>query len=127
MSHADSVAIEQMGQSCDAMEFRLLNWANWALYGRGGKGHCGSIEHRWRSPQCWYPQEPVIPVDVLDALNVEHCMVRLPAFERRLLKEHYVWRRSARNICRGLAIHKDRFAELLRRARLMVRNLLRAI
>ena len=57
---------------------RIQNWARWARENSRSIGHCASIEHRYKSPQCWYPEEAKIPFDLLDAVLVEKAVRSLP-------------------------------------------------
>lgn len=58
------------------LEKRLINWGR-CQRDRARWSHCASIEHRWRSPQCWDPQEPKPDNDLLDAILVEKAWVKL--------------------------------------------------
>jgi len=49
---------------------RLENWGRWAR-DRRRYNHCGSVEHKYRSPQTWHPPQPKVPVDVLDAQFIQ--------------------------------------------------------
>jgi hypothetical protein len=53
------------------LELRLRNWTRWARQGHGTVGHCSSIEYRYKTPQCWWPEEPRTEIDLLDAILVE--------------------------------------------------------
>jgi len=58
------------------LEKRLINWGR-CQRDRARWSHCASIEHRWRSPQCWDPSEPKPDNDLLDAFLVEKAWVRM--------------------------------------------------
>lgn len=60
------------------LHHRLTNWARWAREHHGSIGHCASIEHRYRSPQHWWPEEPRMEVDLADALTVERAVRSMP-------------------------------------------------
>ena len=57
---------------------RIQNWARWARENSRSIGHCSSIEHRYKSPQCWYPPEPKAIIDLFDAVRVEKVVRQLP-------------------------------------------------
>ena len=82
---------------------RLENWGRWLRSGMGGSGgHCVSIEHRYRSPQCWYPPEPRMVIDVRDAWKVQDAMTSavnarfMDANESRALLYAYGWKDTHR-------------------------------
>lgn len=60
----------------EELEKRLINWGR-CQRDRARWSHCASIEHRWRSPQCWDPSEPKPDTDLLDAILVEKAWVRM--------------------------------------------------
>lgn len=122
-------------KSCDSsklseisndLENRLRNWAAWAR-DRQSFSHCASLEHRYKSPQHWYPEEPKTPVDILDAIALQKVIAGLghdyawaltfaycyPGYDR--------WKAAAK--CR--VYRPERLIKLQRRAEFMVRNLSR--
>lgn len=76
----------------EELEKRLINWGR-CQRDRARWSHCASIEHRWRSPQCWDPMEPKPDNDLLDAILVEKAWVRLMSpRQKQLLRLLYVKR-----------------------------------
>jgi hypothetical protein len=71
---------------------RLINWGRWCREGMS-YGHCASIEHRYQSPQCWYPPEAKPPIlDIHDGRKVELAVRVLIVDQRELLRLHYAKR-----------------------------------
>lgn len=101
----------------------LIHWGRW-LRSSYQQGHCGSIEHRWKSPQCWYPLEPKPePPEEQKALAVERCMRIIYKTPRRILKFKYVYRADREWIVKRMRL-KD-YDQDLYTARQIVLNLLR--
>ena len=101
---------------------RLVNWGNWARV-KPHYHHCASIEHRYRSPQCWYPPEPRPPEpDLFDALAVERTMRHLPQKHRESLFLRYVCRLSPEAVRRKMRVPLEDMWLLLDAARVMVIN-----
>ena len=77
---------------------RLENWGAWVRSGELKGGHCASIEHRYRSPQTWYPPEPLPCIDVLDAQAVQDAISGavqakyITTDESRALLYHHGWK-----------------------------------
>lgn len=69
------------------LTWRIRNWARWAREHSGSIGHCMSIEHRYRSPQCWWPEEARVEVDLADAMAVERAVRAIPIE----FQKPYVW------------------------------------
>ena len=71
---------------------RLKNWARWCReYPQFS--HCMSIEHQYRSPQCWDAPEPRgEPVDLLDGHRVEIAVRGLLPVYRDALRLFHVKR-----------------------------------
>ena len=47
-------------------------------------GHVGSIEHKYRSPQCWWPPEPRPPeINLREVLDVEKAIVGVPGLPEK--------------------------------------------
>ena len=103
----------------------LQNWGRWLRAGPRVDGQCGSIEGRWRSARCWYPPQPrPLPSDELDALRVDRVMHLVPRRHRNALRLHYLHRFPVFLVARRVAIGADEIEEFMRRARLVVKNLL---
>jgi hypothetical protein len=119
--------VEYVPAELKVMHERLLNWARWQLTYRGGGVPIASAEGRYRSPQHWHPIQPTIPIDTLDAVEIERHM-RLVARTpwRELLKLHYVWRIAPDQACRRLAVRYADYGATLNAARAMIRNVLHA-
>jgi len=97
-------------------------------------GHCGSVEHKYRSPQCWESPEPRPPDIVLsEALAVEQAIVGLLPEKHRIVlvwthvhrcKEPWIITRQAKKRYK-VWIRPHDIADVLRDAESMVRNRLR--
>jgi hypothetical protein len=99
----------------------LLHWGRW-LRTRKIQGHCASIEHRYKSPQCWdernpRPEEP----DLSKACLIEKQMRIVPKNSRKLLKLKYVLRCDKEFIIKRLR-PKD-YDQSLYTARQIIKNL----
>ena len=103
----------------------LLHWGRW-LRSRGTQGHCASVEHRYRSPQCWDERNPRPPEpDARCAETIESLMRIVPRVSRKILKLSYVYRADGEFIARRLRFHVERYEEALYTARQIVLNLTR--
>ena len=60
------------------LDDRLLNWARWAKTSRITPVSCKSLEARYKSPQHWHAPEPKHFIDILDAVEVEKAIIKLP-------------------------------------------------
>lgn len=60
------------------LQDRLLNWAKWAKASRREPVSCKSLETRYRSPQHWHAPEPTVFIDILDAVEVEKAIIKMP-------------------------------------------------
>lgn len=109
---------------------RLSNWAHWCYERIGGPGHCGSIEHKFLPARDDERAEVLqrVPIDALDAIFVEACVVTLPmgSGERLFLKSYYIGRHHWRQTCRMLRINPDLFPSAHTRAISVVGGLLHA-
>lgn len=89
----------------DSLEARLRNWGR-HFRNRFHKGHCYSLEGRYRSPQEWGDWENGLPlpspmpsVDVLDACLIEDAWRSMDNRQlKKLLALYYVYRRSPKRI-----------------------------
>src|SRR5258706_9264572 len=102
----------------------LVNWGRWAL-SRIGQGHCASMEHRYRSPQCWNDPQPRIEHNEQLAFLIEQSMRIVPKLSRKLLKLKYVVRCDKEFISKRLRFHVERYDQALYTARQIVLNLTR--
>ena len=113
--------------SDDELERQLENWGRWCRE-LPSRGHCESIESRYRSPQHWHdlgaPQAPARPVDRDAALNVNRAWGVTPQPWKAVLRDWYVFRANPKMACRRVKIPFVAHDDYLRDARLMVRNLL---
>src|SRR5258706_6330331 len=101
----------------------LINWGRWAI-SHASRGHCASIEHRYRSPQCWNDPQPKTEHDEQLAFLIEQSMRIVPKLSRKLLKLKYVVRCDKEFIARRLRL-KD-YDQALYTARQIALNLARA-
>jgi hypothetical protein len=106
----------------------LLHWGRW-LQAHPIQGHCASIEHRFRSPQCWDERNPRPPEpDLARAMLIEGLMRIVPRVTRKILKLKYVHRADPEFIARRLRFHvkpHERYEQELYTARQIVLNLTR--
>jgi len=108
---------------------RLENWARCYKDRGSHRGHCRSLEHNYKSPQCWHPEEPKIPVDEIDASLVERTFAHLPWWVRVAMAAHYIYggrwpsndfvRRAA---CRDLRCHRSQYSERVELSEKMLSN-----
>jgi len=107
------------------IEALLRNWAAWVRV-HPHLSHCASLEHRYRSPQHWWPEAPKLTVDVLSALAVERAIGEVPAQHRAALIWHYVHFAPSHFICRRLALRYAAWEQFLEDSRTMLGNRLTA-
>lgn len=69
---------------------RLENWAKWARVSRIIPTSCKSLESRYRSPQHWNAPEPSIFLDILDAVEVEKAIIKLPRPQLNIIVYAYI-------------------------------------
>ena len=100
----------------------LTSWGRW-LKTKQIQGHCGSIEHQWRSPQCWDERHPRPEINESQAELIESLMRIVPKHSRKLLKLKYVHRCDPVFITRRLRL-KD-YPQALYTARQIILNLAR--
>lgn len=113
--------------SDDELESLLENWARWSRE-LPERGHCSSLEHRYRSPQTWHdlgaPQAPSQPVNREAALAVNRAWGAMPQPWKGVLRDWYVFGANPRMTCRRIKIPFSAHPDYLRDARMMCRNLL---
>ena len=103
----------------------LLHWGRWLQF-HGVQGHCASIEHRFRSPQCWDERNPRPPEPDLErAMLIEGLMRIVPRMSRKILKLKYVRRADREFISKRLRLHVEHYEQTLYTARQIVLNLTR--
>lgn len=100
----------------------LENWGRWCRSALHGRGHCRSIEHRYRPEQVQSEGVCASPPDERSALEIERIVVRLPVKQRDLLRYHFARRASVNSIRRKLGIHQGQYEFELSRAATMVKN-----
>lgn len=132
MSDHASILKEQLkAQLAEVSTFtaRLENWARYFRDHGASYTHCRSFEHRYRSPQCWHPEEPIIPTDSIDASRIERALGHLPEFVRTTLAAHYVfggrWEQNhfvRRLACKDVSCHKSQYHDMVSRAEKMLEN-----
>ncbi len=88
MNHEDYIALQH----------RLENWTRWARDFGGSIGHCASVEHWYRSPQHWWPEEPHIEPDLHDAIKLERAIRGLPLDYQKPLVLFWVHFRGKRDM-----------------------------
>lgn len=105
---------------------RLLNWARWCTGGRGGANSSPMFRHykapRYRNST----DEPIrIPMDGLDAAELEKIVGLLPEKHRDALRWFYVYSHCGMGIwqaVRALAVQRDTLVKLIHDGRSMVKN-----
>lgn len=102
----------------------LINWGRWAITPRT-QAHCASIEHRFKSPQCWNDPEPKTEHNEQLAFLIEHSMRIIPKLSRKLLKLKYVLKADRQFISKRLKFHVERYDQLLYTSRQIALNLTR--
>ncbi len=118
MATSEMVAPEHL----EIHEF-LQQWGRWVL-SRRVNGHCASIEHRYKSPQCWDERNPRPPeVNERAATLIESLMRIVPKAARKLLKLRYVYRADRDFITKRMRLRE--FDQALYTARQIVLNLTR--
>jgi hypothetical protein len=100
----------------------LTQWGRW-LKTQIIQGHCGSIEHRWRSPQCWNDPQPKLEVNEGQALLIESLMRIVPKVSRKVLKLRYVHKADPEFIIKRLRLRD--YSIVIYTARQIVLNLTR--
>ena len=100
---------------------RLENWARWSR-DRWRRGHCRSIEFRYKSPDVFEPPEARVVFDSLAAEAMHSHVCDLPERQRWVLHLWFVHRAPPGFIRRRLAIRRDGLPYELHRAMRMVRN-----
>lgn len=109
----------------EAIHLRLCEWGRWGRL-KPSYGHCASIEHRYRSPQCWYPPEPrPVEPNLWDALAVERTMRHLPPKHRKALVMRYIRLMKPEMVWQRLILRPYLLGLHMREARQMVGNLLK--
>lgn len=126
------------------LTLRIRNWARWAGGHFGSVGHCASIEHRYRSPQHWWPEQPKTEVDLFDAVVVEKAIRALDLRHQKVFVIFWTWFGGKRDfmgevpaevaatISRVLArayklgVNRNRVGEVVAEAQNMVSNRLTA-
>lgn len=99
----------------DQLRLRLENWRRWCLQNPAARGHCYSIEHRYRSPQWghWDTTPPAIQgqIDALDAGRIEDAVRCLHSKQRLLVRRAWVKRWKPDWICKALRIPMKDYEE----------------
>jgi hypothetical protein len=98
---------------------RLLNWARWVRDRPQGFVH--PMWRAYKSSEVW-ASEPGIPVDSLDAADLERSVSALPERHRDALRWSYVYRGRPWKMCRALGVSEDGLAGLIRDGRQMLIN-----
>lgn len=100
---------------------RIENWARWSR-DRWRRGHCVSIEHRYKSSDLYEPPDPRVEYDALAGAELHTHVCDLPNRQRWILHLWFVHRAPPGFIRRRLAIRRDGLAHELHRAVRMLRN-----
>lgn len=109
----------------EAVHERLINWARWCSGGRGGAGSSPMFRH-YRAPRYQNATDHVhIPVDGLDAVQIEKVVGQLPDKHRDSLRYFYVYSHCGMSIwqaIRALGVQRDTLVKLIHDARSMLKN-----
>jgi hypothetical protein len=120
---------------------RMVNWTRWAREYHGRIRHCRSIEWHYKTPQCWWPEDPKTEVDLHDALRVEFAIrtLALPLQKPLVLHWSVYWGKRdmdtglipadicmmiARALSRSyrIGINRNKITEQVNRAQLLVQR-----
>jgi hypothetical protein len=72
------------------LEQRIINWSMWAKSGKNPPTSCRSLESRYKSPQCWHAEQARMPIDILDAVEVEKAIIKLPRQQLNIIVYAYI-------------------------------------
>lgn len=72
------------------MQERLYNWQLWAKTSLKAPVSCRSLESYYKCPQIWHPEAPRMPIDILDAIEVEKAIIKLPRTYLNLIVYSYI-------------------------------------
>lgn len=103
---------------------RIENWGRWSK-DRLKRGHCQSIEHKYKSTDAWQDTEPQVVWDALDAEELHSVVCGLPERYRWLLHLLVLHKAPDGYVRRVLGIRRDDLVSEYHRAIRMVRNVLR--
>ena len=126
MRTKEIVDFNRVDPAHDQIHERLINWARWVSV----KPHC------WPSPSMWRkaltskqwdtsPHIP-IPVNTLDAADVEKAVSRLPEKQREAIRWSYVYQRDPAGAAKTLAVSKQGLCDLISTGRTMLKNRLQS-
>lgn len=68
------------------------NWRRWLIGGGGGGGGCQSIEGRYRSTDVFEGKTPRIEINILEAVEIEKIVRKLPKKNKAALKAYHIQR-----------------------------------
>lgn len=109
----------------EAVHDRLINWARWCNGGRGGSSSAPMFRH-YRAPKYQNAADQIrIPVDGLDAADIEKIVGLLPDKHRDAIRYFYVYSHRGMGLwqaVRGLAVTRDTLVRLIHDGRSMVKN-----
>jgi hypothetical protein len=84
-----------------------------------------SLEGKYRSPQVWHPEEPRMPVDLNDAMEVERAIVKMPMPFKQIIIYKYMYPfLPFSGFCRKAKINPREYNQKERRAHDMLHNIL---
>jgi hypothetical protein len=72
------------------LEQRIINWSKWAKSSLKIPVSCKSLENRYRSPQHWHAEEARMPIDILDAVEIEKAIIKLPRPQLNIIVYAYI-------------------------------------
>lgn len=109
----------------EQLHSRILNWARWCRESKP-KGHCRSIEHRYRSPQWghWDSTPPAIQgqIDLFDAHLLEDTVRLLHWRQRLIVRLTYIKRWQPGWICSKIGTNRKDYEESLYFALIALEN-----
>ena len=109
-----------------SVHLRLENWGRWCrVKPRFGRAQSAEGGYRPEAGNVFDPPEPKLFIDPLDAEVINGALLKLAHEFRWGLRMRYFERRPDRIIAKKLAVPRLKYQPFMRRARLMVMNVLR--
>jgi hypothetical protein len=72
------------------LEQRIINWSIWAKSSLKAPVSCRSLESRYKSPQHWHAEQARMPIDILDAVEIEKAIIKLPRPQLNIIVYAYI-------------------------------------
>jgi hypothetical protein len=107
-----------------ALHESLLTWADWC-HTRRRAGRCLSAEGQYVRETTRAPSKPIAKSDAIAAEKINSALLLIPVHERSALQMRYFQLIPDRIIARKLKLNTEAYPVFMRRARLMLKNVLR--